>query len=527
MSLDKIKHLVSLITKAAEDNEELSTQILSMKLTKCLETYPEDKTIGAMSVIIDKMANKPFIRKADLKRLYSQLYSENTRFAELFSDELGAVEELQGPTFAQRDDSKSLDYKAGDSILSNALNSIFDKSNFKSYSQPLANKAQTAVANRLDCWNLKPSSIAVDDGNDKFLVVKANYETPKGITSFYVPIEILNGKVSEASIFMGNCGPQSLDNTNVKNYLKQNCGVKLKVTGTGILGALSKAASENREISDAELAVIRLNSSREQKSHFFDNQIVGLKLAEEGKKDVELKSEFKSFEDQFSSVAGQAEFAFGKEKIKIAKDYIARELKDFGFKNNQIVVISNDESTIFYGVSLDSGQVAFTVPVKVSNGKLQAPNVLVCNGSVSSFDKDGINQLYIENKSDHKVAALGSPLFSLKSSDLINSIREFVSLGDHARAEDALNVLANSGDVKAYASGFNAFVGGLGMKKEASTKCSKMIKNSTSKHEICSHTGLPVNKVYQDKYGNCLPLYRRAMSETYEGATFMNAKIFG
>lgn len=54
-----------------------------------------------------------------------------------------------------------------------------------------------------------------------------------------------------------------------------------------------------------------------------------------------------------------------------------------------------------------------------------------------------------------------------------------------------------------------------------------MIKNSTSEHPICSHTGLPVHKVFQDKDGNCQPMYRKGMDETYEGASFMNAKIFG
>jgi hypothetical protein len=55
-----------------------------------------------------------------------------------------------------------------------------------------------------------------------------------------------------------------------------------------------------------------------------------------------------------------------------------------------------------------------------------------------------------------------------------------------------------------------------------------LIKNSkVSEHSICGHTGLPIHKVFQDKNGNCQPLYRRGMDETYEGASFMNAKIFG
>jgi hypothetical protein len=54
-----------------------------------------------------------------------------------------------------------------------------------------------------------------------------------------------------------------------------------------------------------------------------------------------------------------------------------------------------------------------------------------------------------------------------------------------------------------------------------------IVKSSSSEHPVCGHTGLPIHKVYQDDGGNCRPLYRRGMDETYEGASFMNAKIFG
>ena len=68
---------------------------------------------------------------------------------------------------------------------------------------------------------------------------------------------------------------------------------------------------------------------------------------------------------------------------------------------------------------------------------------------------------------------------------------------------------------------------GLSGVKTAETKCSKMIKSAVSEYPVCSHTGLPINKVYQDKDGHCRPLFRKGMDETYEGATFINAKIFG
>jgi hypothetical protein len=532
MSLDKIQKLVSSLAKSVEDNEKIATPILAVKIARYLEAYPDDQTLGAMSRVIEKMAanNTTFIRKADLKQLYTKLYSRNTKFAELFSNELGIVEEAPAVKPVRDDSTHIEEYQVADPILANALNSLFDSSiPLLTYSKVLADKAIKSVGSTLDAWNLKPNSLKVAEGNEKFLVVQADYETPKGVTSLLVPIEISNNNLVEATAFMGNCGPTDLNNTNIKNYVKAYAGRKLEVTASSILGVLTKASSENREISDTEIALTRLNANRQGKSEFFANQVVGQKMATASVKDVELPKyeDFASFEEKFASPYGVASFDFGADKIKIARDAIAREVIGFGYKNPQITVTGSDDKTIFYGVSLDGGNIAFTVPIKVSEGKLHSPSVMLCNGSVSSFSKEAVTSLYINNETDFKVAAAASPQFGLKPSDLVNSIRVAIADGNHAKAEDALNVLANAGDEKAYATGFNIYFSGLAGVKAEECTCNMVVKSASSEHPICGHTGLPIHKVFQDKQGNCRPLYRRGMDETYEGATFNNSKIFG
>lgn len=535
MSLEKMQQIVSSLAKSLDDNEKLATPILAAKLAKYVEAYPSDQTLGTMSRVIERMAsnNTLFIRKSELKSLYNKLYSRNTKFAELFQDELGIKEHTPDIKTYERDEASRLDsYQVADPVLANALTSVFDGGPVKMYSKPLADKALKSVSSTLDAWNLRPSDLSIDDGNDKFLMIKADYETPKGVTSFFVPMEIHNNQVSEAAVFMGNGGPEDLNNNNIKSYLKSNAGSKLKANGTTILGLLTQAYSEKREISNTELALTKLNAVRQGKSEFFQNQIVGQKMAEASVKDVVLPKygEFESFEKQFTSPYGIAAFQFGEDKIKIGREHISRELSAYGHKNVQVVVTGNDENTIFYGVSLDAGRVGFTVPVKLADGKLTKPSIILCSGTVSSFSKDGVNQLYIDNQSDYKVAAAASPMYSLKPSDLITNIKKALHEGNAEKAEDALNVLSNAGDPKAYAFGFQAFLQGLsGKTAEASSEptCGMIVKNSTSEHPICGHTGLPVHKTYKDKEGNCRPLYRKGMEEGYEAATFMNHKIFG
>lgn len=536
MSADKLNQIVNSLAKKVEDNEKLATPILAAKVAKFLASYPHDQTLGAMSRVLDRMAEnqKIFIRRADLKALYSKLYSSNTKFGELFQDELGVAPSEPSVKLYDRDNGADVSpYQVADTVLANALNSVFDHTlPLKMYSQPLADKALKSVALTLDTWNLNPSSLTVDDGSDKFLVIKADYETPKGTTSLYIPVEIHNGKVVEAEVFMGNAGPQELNNANLKSYVTRFAGSRLKVTAGSILNVLTKGVTPVSEISEAEMALTRLNAKKEGSTEFAQNQIVGQKVAEASVKDVELpqSKEFASFEDQFTSPLGVAAFKFTKASVDAGRNAVVRELVGFGHKNPQVALGGSNENTLFYGVSLDGGKVAFTVPVKIEGGKLAHPSVMLCNGSISELSPESISDLYVNNVTDSRAQASSSPLFDVKPSELINHIRSALAEGNHSKAEDALNVLANSGDDKAYATGFNMFLNGLSDKKvEAAptANCSRIVKNSTSQHAICGHTGLPLHKVYQDKHGNCLPLYRKGMDETYEGATFMNSKIFG
>jgi len=537
MSFDKLQQLVGSLAKSLEDNERVATPVLEAKLAKAINAYPGDQTIGSMSRVISKMVsnNTLFIRKAELRELYTKLHSRNTKFAELFQEEMGTVHELPTPQIYQRDESVNNvnPFEVGDAVLANALNSVFDKhAPLKMYSQKLANQALSSVSSSLDAWNLKPVSLTVDEGNDKFLVIKADYETPKGVTSLFIPVETSNNKIVDASVFMGNSGPQELNHTAIKSYLTRHAGTKLKINGAGILSVLTTATSENREVSDAEIALTKLTATRQGKSEFFQNSIIGQKVADASRKDVETpkSEEFSSFEEQFTSPKGQATWQFGADKVKTARDHIVRELTSYGHKNPQVVVSKNDTNTIFYNVSLDAGRVGFVVPVKVADGKINKPTVMLCNEAVNSFTQDGVNDLYVQNASDFRAAAGASSLSGLKPSEVLNNLREALAQGNYGKAEDALNVLAHSGDTKAHATGFQIYMSGLAnvtSSNQSHTKCAHTMKSKTSEHPICSQTGLPSHKVYQDKDGNCRPLYRRGMDETYEGAIFNNSKIFG
>ena len=294
---------------------------------------------------------------------------------------------------------------------------------------------------------------------------------------------------------------------------------------------LTKNAFPEEVVSDAELAFTKLNASKEVGGDF--GSVLGLNL-EAKSRNSEISIPKLSESDSFAAKLGESlaliNLKFGKDKVDLGRNVIKRFMNDFGYKNAQINVLGADGSSVFYGVSIDDRKTSFKVPVKIESNKVLPPEVLICSGSVAEFKKSSIQDLVLQNQTDFKVAAASSPQYGLKPSELIENVKLAVLEGNLSKAEDALNVIKDSGDNEAYVIAFNEYISGLNSSKKVANDgcgCSMIVKSASSQHAICGHTNLPLHKVYQDEHGNCLPKYRKNMEANYEGAFFMNSKIFG
>lgn len=535
MVSNKLNEIIASVAKSIDNNEKLVTTILAAKLNKIAEVYPHDQTVGSVARVLNKMSENRnvFISKAEFRDLYNKFYTRNTKFAEYMKEELGEIVGLSEPTYAPKYEEPISDTfdSVADPVLSNALASVFDSSiPLKTFSKRAAEAARQYVKNDLERWGVKASRVDIDSGNQHFIVVKADYDTPKGTTSILVPVEISDDKVIEASLFMTDSGPKELNNSNIKKYITSNAGSKLKVRGQDIVNILTKNAFPEENVSDAELAFTKLTASKETGGDF--GSVLGLKLESKSRNTditVPKLSESESFAAKLGESLALINLKFGKEKVDLGRDVIRRYMSDFGYKNAQINVMGADNSGVFYGVSIDDRKTSFKVPVKIEKNKVFPPEVLICSGALSAFNKQSIQELIVKNQTDFKVATASSPQYGLKPSELIENVRSAVMEGNLAKAEDALNVIKESGDNESYVVAFNEYIDGLSSQKKVSSGCgcSMIIKNASSQHPICGHTNLPLHKVYQDEHGNCLPLYRKNIEVNYQGAFFMNSKIFG
>lgn len=532
------------LAKLVDDNEKISLPIFTVKLAQAQRQYPEDHTIGMLSTIIAKMANtgnKLFITRAEIKDLYEKFYSRNTKFASVFADEIGVQPVVEQPAqIVQEEPSTDLMQDAVNEIINPVLANALDRAfggmgKFANYTPVVAGKAIAACVGKINSFGFKCSSQVICGSKD-ILVCAVECETPRGGTSVLVPVEIINEQILEPNVFVGNNGATDLTKQNIVEYITTQAGNKLNVIANEVLNASISAKGSGDEISNVDLALIKLNSSKEQSIDYLSPQILGVEVEQVNPNlvldlpKVEDK-ELETIAEAFDSELGFANFKFGSQTVINGRNTIDTLLKQCGINISSIAVSDVKDNALTYSVSLNGGSVAFKVPVKIEAGKAMPPTVLVCNGSVKAFDKQSVASLLHQEGFDRAAALSASPLYGVKPSDLVKTVKAAMLEGNYAKAEDALNVLSDSEDEKAYNAALSYFTQGLKEKEEQTveanvSRCSMPLKTASSQHEICGHTGLPVHKVYQDKNGNCLPKYREGMAESYEGATFMNHKVY-
>lgn len=520
---ETLKKLAASLASFIDDNEQVPLSFFSAKLVRAQENFPNDYTIGMMNTVVARMNDKKmFISRAEIKDLYQKFYSTNNKFASVFSDELGfkSVEEKERIVPADYDDKafKEGSAKLADQELLDIFRSALGDGSGESFA---IKEAVSACQNQLKMLGIS-AEVNGAAAQNEMVVCVASFETPRGKTSVFLPVEMLNKKAFAPTVFIGNKGTQDLNYSNLVEYLKSQAGNKLDFDAQSVLKVAVCARNDKREISDVDFAINKLASSNEELSNLLTNSLVYAPKHN--------SAELDSIAKTFDSKSGLAKFTFG-DKVDQGKLMVARMLNTAGLKTYNISVVDSDDNSIVYAISANGGTVAFKVPVKVAGDQLLPPSVLVCAGEVRDFSKDSISVLVRENGFDRQAASIASPLYGNKPSELVETIRSAMKEANYSKAEEALTVLSESGDSKAYAKGLGLFTIGLNDKKaenleESIHKCALIVKSRHSQYDICGHTGLPLHKVYTDKHGDCVPIYRKAMADTYEGATFVHSKVF-
>lgn len=527
--LNDFKKAMNTITAAIEANEKFLINPLAVRLTKAAEENPGDQTIYSLAAFLRSKSEKEmFISKAELNKVYDKLYTYGSNASNYLENEL-IKKDFKEATKMARDNENFDLYKSADSHLVNALTSVFDKTaSYKSYSKEIEKLAEKTCAKELSYFPVQPKNIEVIAGNEDVLLCKASYETPKGHSHVLIPVEVNDGKALLPSVFVSTAGFEDLNRDNLGKHLNKSAGKHFQVNVETILNVIKTAKhgiSSEESLSDVERIVVKAELNKKAESYNHDSMF--FEINEKTAGDVRLVADaedVESFAQKLSSTKGVAEITFGKKAVDAGKIMIRQAMESFGHKNVQVAISDVNADTVYYSAS--NGVNGIKVPVKFANQLPVPPSIALANGVVESFDEAGIDKLL--NEGDVKEAALTSVFYGSKPNELIETIKVAMSEQNFAKAEEALNVLASSGDNKAYNFGFSVYMNGLKpVEKTASTihKCAMQVKSPNSIHTLCGHTNLPLSKVYQDKNGDCLPLYHKNSEET-TGGSFLDSRIY-
>lgn len=538
MSLHDLKNIIGKTAKAVFDNEKFPVGVLAIRARRAAQAYPTDSTLVAMSNFLNRRAesNNVLITRAELREIYNKLYQANNKFVEVFAEELGTSEMVTKRASISRDPKEGTNLienafaKMADPILANALSSIFEENPVacRLYSKDNAKQAARTCLHELNTMS-PPRKVDVVAGQQDLLICKATYDTPRGDAVALIPIEMKDNLALLPTVFLSQAGLMDLSKENIQQHIVTTAGKSFRVDAQKFLEIVS-AAKNGPKKTLSEIDVI-LAKTAAAKGQFTTHTVDGVLYQEVDPKQVEVvverTAESHEFGKKLSSSAGAAELFFGKSVVDAGRKMITTAMKNFGFKHANVAVTDANQNNLFFAVSVDN-TAAFKVPMKVVRNNVQYPSFAMAMGSIYDFSSVGINNIFKADQVDAKMMTAASPSYNLKSSELVKNVKEAMMEGNLAKAEDSITVLQQSGDTASYKIAFNMYLGGLNKTAsvtEDPSTCSMQRKVAHSKYLICGHTNLPIHKVYQDKRGDCQPLYRKDIAEA-EGGSFLHSKIY-
>jgi len=555
------------LSDSLKQGEKFPLPLLAVRAKKAALENPNDQPIRLLANVFAKMSEngKIFITRGEFNNICEKFASSgNTSLSNYFTNELDVTEEkpqrkLAGEAAKEMDDL----YFGADQPLANALAELWDESGrikkvgeYKLFDPKVANQAMRIASMELGRIGVSPKIMDVFAGTEKFIVCDASYETPKGEAHLLVPVEISKSGALIPTFFVTKHGFGNLDKNSINEHIISSAGKNLAINSDALLNALS-VAKEASMMTDFQIKVLamqdRLSHNQMLKTAasadknlapvFASNQILMQEVDSNKVENVMLEmpraAEYEKFANVLTSSKGVAEFIFGKSTVESGKISIASKMASFGY-NPQISVLScdKDDDTITYAVKIDamSGPIGFQVMAEVVNHKVVIPSIVAVCDKAYDFSKEGINSAIKSNNiTDYGTLAAVSPMYELKSTEILENIRKAADQGDYETAEEALTVLAEKADAETYNKGLAEYIRSVNadsnpqLKKQAAVKsgCKMIVKSSSHSCAICGHLNLPLDKIYQNAHGECVPLYRKNMSETYEGAFFNTSKIFG
>lgn len=558
----EILEAANMINETFKQGEKFAIPLLAVKAQKTALANPTDQPIRVIANVLNKMSEngKVFISRAEFNSVCSKIGIMNSVATDCFANELDLPKEKEDRPLAGMVEETKYDLYAGaNESIANALSGMWDENGkiakageYKMYNPTNAKQAEVVTNLELNRLGIGPKAINTFAGTKEFIICDATYATPKGDSHVLIPVQLSKSGALIPRMFASKYGFVDLTREALSNHIQSTAGKSFHVDSDLLLNTLS-IAKEASVMDPFEIQALALQESingkkikkeasdNNSKNVFAANNIFYKEVEEIKPENVELKMPKAAGYDEFSkklgTTRGTAEFVYGKETIDNGRNIIIAKMAEFGYRPQVSVSSCDDCGNVTYAVRIDqhSGPIGFEVIAEVNDGKVTIQSIVAVADKAYEFTKVGIDQVVRANNTDYRMVAAVSPMYDLKPSEILDTIKEAADCGDYKTAEEALHVLNEKSDHETYAVGLQEYMRCVNagskptMTKTASKKCGckLIVKNANHTGPVCGHLNLPLDQVYQNEHGECCPLYRRSMKDTYEGVLFNTSKIFG
>lgn len=546
---NELKRRAEALLSQVECGKEYTVDYVSQRASKAAADNPQDTVIRAVAGVLETMTRRnpgKLINQGELDGIYNQLVgldASGTRFREVLGDLLLSRKPASAapdPKYSEaRRDPLQEALSETEPKLAKELGAMFDFAD-SHYDPQRAIEAREKVGLGLHAMGLRNTRVRIAGGNSRHLVFAADLDTNRGAVRVYIPVESSGDKLP--SVFVAGNRFAELTAHNLQSHLEQAAQRNERLPDvSSILKSLDALTMQaKRQATTEEVGKIASMLPTDNGSSALSAPGLFASLPEgKGIGQVEIPKApvpepLKTLASEIEESVLEASVGYPQMAVRLAKRMLLAELTSMGFKGSQVRVAAptNDGFICEAVLNTPRGKVAIDVPIEMKDNQPLMPYVFAQGDKVEDFNESNLKAMLAREPETVNIAVRrDSDLLGLSYHDLKDALIKHAADGNFKACDEIMEAIAEKFDSETYRNAlldYQKILTDLGSaRKQAESKCGRILRSSNSIFPMCGHFMVPLHKVVQDEHGAChlASTYHARKNQQEEGACFSNARI--
>jgi hypothetical protein len=546
---DTLKHRAEALLAQMEGGKEYTVGYVSQRMSKAAADNPQDAVIRAVAGVLETMNRQNpgrTIDQGELDTIYNQLIgldASGTRFREVLGDLLLSRKPASAapdPKYAEaRRDPLQEALSETEPQLAKELGAMFDFAD-SHYDPQRALEARDKVGAELHSMGLRNVRVRIAGGNSRHLVFAADLDTNRGAVRVYIPVEASGDKLP--SVFVAGDRFTELTARNLESHMEQAALRNERLPEvSSVLKSLDAITMQARRQASAEqigriaaMLPSENGSASLSAPGLFASLPDGKGIGEVEIPKAEVPEPLRTLASEIEESVLEAAVGHPQTAVRLAKRMLLAELASMGFKGSQVRVAAPTGDGFICEAILNSprGKVAVDVPIEMKENQPLMPSVFALGDKVEDFSEANLKAMLAREPETVDIAVRrDSNLLGLNYHDLKDALVRHAADGNFKACDEVMEAIAEKFDGETYRNAlldYQKILMDVGnAKRQAESRCGRILRTSTSIFPVCGHFMVPLHKVVQDEHGTChlASTYHARRNQQDEGACFSNARV--